>query len=86
MTTNWLKLALFAAAFTSAGYAQTSRPDAPAATQPADVSRPSGFLAGPRVSDGGGDSSAPFSGRQRGQPAVPAREWFRVLDGLQLDR
>jgi len=44
MTVYWFKLVLFARALTSAGYARTSRPGA------------------------------------------PAREWFRVLDGLQLDQ
>ncbi|MHC4082058.1 MAG: hypothetical protein ACYS15_18270 [Planctomycetota bacterium] len=84
MVVNWLKLGLFALAVTNAACAQTSRPIAPAATQPADEQWPSGFLAGPRVSDDGDDSNAPFGGRHRGQRAVPAREWFRVLDGLQL--
>jgi hypothetical protein len=79
------KLGLFALALASAGYAQTSRPDAGAATQPADVETPSGLLAGPRVSDDGDDSNTAFGGRQRGQRAVPVREWFRVLDGLRLD-
>jgi hypothetical protein len=86
MMVDWLKLVLFTLALTSGGYAQTSRPDTPAATQPAHDPAPTGFLAGPRVSDGEDDSSAPFSGRQRDQSAVPAREWFRVLDGLRLDR
>jgi len=55
MTVRWLKHALVALALTGAAYAQTSRPDAPAATQPADEPRPTGFLAGPRVPDGGDD-------------------------------
>jgi hypothetical protein len=72
-------------AFASAGYAQTSRPDAPVATKPSDAQRPSGILAGPRVSDETDNAGAAFGGGQRGQRSVPAREWFRVLDELQLE-
>ncbi len=48
VTIKWRKLGLFVFALAGAGYARTSRPDAPVATQPADVERPWGFPAGPR--------------------------------------
>jgi transposase InsO family protein len=73
MTVNWLKPVLFVAVLVNAGHAQTSRPGAPVATQPAGESAPQGLLARPGASDDGDDWSEPFGGRQRRRSPVSAR-------------